>query len=560
MNDGETGIFNDSVAVESVAVDCSKPVEIDEKLDRQSSAESGIQSNSSEHSNSISQSDEEQEKNDSKENTHKEKDQDENTNTVEQVEPASSQKLDHKDSDTGSESSETPATPTRNDDITASTGSPFKSPRKSSPSKSSDASSKPTRSLLKNPSSPKGTRHIRFACVREYVFPRQQSFCTLPSTGGCALGMDTVHHNQNTLPLPQHRERLHSKRRKKIRHWRRKQRKINSGIANKNASDLSTSSDSDSDAPEEDLAGVDDWWFLQSIPPKKRRKILKRHIPEVDSQDRANNRGLRKTRDVCGCSCNSVCYPDTCECAQNGIPCQVDREGFPCGCAPGRCGNSAGRRSFNSARVRHHFFKTMYRLRCQEQGTEPSLAGPSGGPEVPLDEPQQPFSFGDFTKPSDFHGTIFWPQQWGDAGASNQWTGMQNQVQDSDATSRLCESTPNSTLGNDPLTATSSVEHEISSAVHSSESSTEESESKTESSKEATEPTETERIEHEADITVVNEDESRDSFSRNFESSSSDECENIDPISGSKSDPSDQSETEQDDQNSDQSDEDYPES
>ena len=58
--------------------------------------------------------------------------------------------------------------------------------------------------------------------------------------------MDTVHQNQHTLPLPQHRERLHSKRRKKIRHWRRKQRKINSGIANKNASDLSTSSDSDS--------------------------------------------------------------------------------------------------------------------------------------------------------------------------------------------------------------------------------------------------------------------------------------------------------------------------
>ena len=135
-------------------------------------------SNSSEHSNSISQSDEEQENSqevenkDSKENENKENEPDENVNTlgsVEPVDPASP-----KNSDTGSESSETPATPTRNDDITASTGSPFKSPRKSSPSKSLDASSKPTRSLLKNPSSPKGTRHIRFACVREYVFPRQQ--------------------------------------------------------------------------------------------------------------------------------------------------------------------------------------------------------------------------------------------------------------------------------------------------------------------------------------------------------------------------------------------------
>lgn len=77
------------------------------------------------------------------------------------------------------------------------------------------------------------------------------------------------------------------------------------------------------DAPEEDLSGVDDWWFLQSISPKKRRKILKRHISDVDSQDRLNNRGLRKERDVCGCNCQSVCYPDTCECALNDIPCQV---------------------------------------------------------------------------------------------------------------------------------------------------------------------------------------------------------------------------------------------
>ena len=137
-------------------------------------------SNSSEHSNSISQSDEEQEnsqqnKEQSKENQTQENEQEPNTGLIQTAEE-SPKNSDQKDSDTGSESSETPATPTRNDDITASTGSPFKSPRKSSPSKSFDASSKPTRSLLKNPSSPKGTRHIRFACVREYVFPRKQVF------------------------------------------------------------------------------------------------------------------------------------------------------------------------------------------------------------------------------------------------------------------------------------------------------------------------------------------------------------------------------------------------
>ena len=135
-------------------------------------------SNSSEHSNSISQSDEEQENsqtaNREEKSTENQTQENEQATTGLTDEPESPKNSDQKDSDTGSESSETPATPTRNDDITASTGSPFKSPRKSSPSKSFDASSKPTRSLLKNPSSPKGTRHIRFACVREYVFPRKQ--------------------------------------------------------------------------------------------------------------------------------------------------------------------------------------------------------------------------------------------------------------------------------------------------------------------------------------------------------------------------------------------------
>ena len=52
--------------------------------------------------------------------------------------------------------------------------------------------------------------------------------------------------------------------------------------------------------------------------------------------------------------------------------------------------------------------------------TEPGPSGPVPNPEVPIDEPQQPFSFGDFTKPSDYHGTVFWPQQWTDQTSSNQ--------------------------------------------------------------------------------------------------------------------------------------------
>ena len=110
-----------------------------------------------------------------------------------------------------------------------------------------------------------------------------QSFCTLPSTGGCALGMNPTHYNQCTIPLLVHREQLHSKRRKKLRHWRQKQRRLSAGLSAGHdvSEDVSSSSDSDSDAPEEDLTGVDDWWFLQPIAPKQRRKILKKTNNEV---------------------------------------------------------------------------------------------------------------------------------------------------------------------------------------------------------------------------------------------------------------------------------------
>ena len=54
-----------------------------------------------------------------------------------------------------------------------------------------------------------------------------------------------------------------------------------------------------------------------------------------------------------------------------------------------------------------------------DSGTDTIQTSPSTNAEVPIDEPQQPFSFGDFTKPSDYHGTVFWPQQWTEPGPSS---------------------------------------------------------------------------------------------------------------------------------------------
>ena len=64
--------------------------------------------------------------------------------------------------------------------------------------------------------------------------------------------MDEEHHEAVSFPIPLHRERLNSKRRKKLRQWRAKQRKIAAQTESGQAitSDHSSENDSDSDAPE----------------------------------------------------------------------------------------------------------------------------------------------------------------------------------------------------------------------------------------------------------------------------------------------------------------------
>ncbi|CBY31249.1 unnamed protein product [Oikopleura dioica] len=246
----------------------------------------------------------------------------------------------------------------------------------------------------------------------------------------------------------------------------------------------------------EDLTGVDEWWFLQPIAAKKRRKILKNSIEEVDSMDRLNNRVLRSSREVCGCSCVDVCHPDTCECAEGGIPCQVDREGFPCPCQVGRCGNPSGRRSFNSARVRHHFFKTMYKLRCGESPSRQSPCSPSTS-EVRTIQVQQPYSFGDFTKPSDFQGHSYLPQQWNQQTSLSEWTSVQQLEEES----HFCDNLPSAE--ENPVI--------LPNLEASSESSTEEGSIDSSTAEKTPQKLSQPASMNETNITVINEESSRDS-------------------------------------------------
>jgi Cysteine/serine-rich nuclear protein N-terminus len=115
--------------------------------------------------------------------------------------------------------------------------------------------------------------------------------------------------------------------------------------------------------------------FLQPVTARQRRALLKAAgVRKIDTAEKDECRELRTSREVCGCTCRGVCDPDTCECSQAGIKCQVDRlkpHEFPCGCTRDGCANVNGRIEFNPARVKTHFIHTIMRLELEKRQEMP---------------------------------------------------------------------------------------------------------------------------------------------------------------------------------------------
>nr|XP_002128379.1 cysteine/serine-rich nuclear protein 1 [Ciona intestinalis] len=248
----------------------------------------------------------------------------------------------------------------------------------------SDQSAKRERKLL--------GKKVMFEKVKIFFFPRKQSFITVPSQGGSTLGMDLKHNGFKELTLEQHKISIARRRRLAIKEHDRQQRiesklrQLRQTYPNHEHGDLISMIDepelveSDSSSDEIDQPENDDYFFLQPIPTKKRRFMLRMSgVQKIDSEEKLTNRLTRESREVCGCDCVGVCSPATCQCSIAGIPCQVDRESFPCGCLESGCSNNSGRVEFDASRVRNHYLKTMGRLRIVSSGILPqdTLAVPT---------------------------------------------------------------------------------------------------------------------------------------------------------------------------------------
>ena len=82
------------------------------------------------------------------------------------------------------------------------------------------------------------------------------------------------------------------------------------------------------DVSDEDLdvegVEVDDCFFLQPLPTKRRRALLRASgITRIDGGEKSELRAIRLSREECGCDCRFYCDPRHCGCSRAGIKCQV---------------------------------------------------------------------------------------------------------------------------------------------------------------------------------------------------------------------------------------------
>uniref|UniRef100_A0A8C1K3P5 Cysteine-serine-rich nuclear protein 1b n=1 Tax=Cyprinus carpio TaxID=7962 RepID=A0A8C1K3P5_CYPCA len=239
---------------------------------------------------------------------------------------------------------------------------------------SSPATSLNTTSILKKAKrSRRG--NVQFDQVTVFFFPRCQGFTSVPSRGGCTLGMVQRHSAQRRYSIAEFAIAQRHLRREKIKN-RLKEEKLEAlklkltknGTQESEEADMLTIDDIPED--EIDLSGVnlDDGSFLHPYPSKRRYAILKAAgVKKIDKDEKRQLHDLRTSREDCGCDCQGFCEPETCSCSLAGIKCQMDHSSFPCGCTKDGCGNMAGRIEFNSSRVQTHYIHTIMKLELEKR-------------------------------------------------------------------------------------------------------------------------------------------------------------------------------------------------
>jgi len=210
---------------------------------------------------------------------------------------------------------------------------------------------------------------VTFDQVTVFFFPRCQGFTSVPSRGGCTLGMMQRHSVLRTYTLAEFAVEQRLLRREKVLNRLReeklealklkvskdafkcigsfvkiKKKSLNSEMQvqcnnllslqlTKNGTQENEEAErlTVDDIPEQDVdisgANLDEGYFLQPYPPKCRYALLKAAgMKKIDKEEKRQLHELRISRENCGCDCQGFCEPETCSCSLAGIKCQVSQK------------------------------------------------------------------------------------------------------------------------------------------------------------------------------------------------------------------------------------------
>ncbi|KAG7262257.1 hypothetical protein CRUP_000078 [Coryphaenoides rupestris] len=246
-------------------------------------------------------------------------------------------------------------------------------------------------SILKKAKRPR-RGNVTFDQVTVFSFARCQGFTSVPSRGGCSLGMVQRHCHLRTYTLAEFAAEQRLLRREKVLD-RLRQEKLEAlrlkltkngtqdceAAARLTVDDLPEEEEGEEQkAVEADPSGANpdegsSSSFLHPYASKQRHALLKAAgVKKIDKEEKRQLHELRLSREKCGCDCQGFCEPETCGCSLAGIKCQMDHSSFPCGCTKDGCGNMEGRIEFNSTRVQTHYIHTIMKLELEKKLEEHS--------------------------------------------------------------------------------------------------------------------------------------------------------------------------------------------
>uniref|UniRef100_A0A4W5L2M6 Cysteine-serine-rich nuclear protein 1b n=1 Tax=Hucho hucho TaxID=62062 RepID=A0A4W5L2M6_9TELE len=213
--------------------------------------------------------------------------------------------------------------------------------------------------------------NVTFDMVTVFLFPRCQGFSSVPSRGGCSLGMVQRHSALRRYTLEEYAVEQRVLRREKLIN-RLREEKLDALKQKVKEADRLTVDDIPEDEMDVSSYNLDDGSFLHPYPSKRRHALLKAAGVKMVQEEKRQLQQLRVSREDCGCDCQGFCEPETCACSLAGIKCQMDHSSFPCGCTKDGCGNQEGRIEFNSSRVQTHYIHTIMKLELEKRLEETS--------------------------------------------------------------------------------------------------------------------------------------------------------------------------------------------